>query len=60
MAKKIEVPEYVLDNTIRHMERMIEMGQPKVNSTKASEAFRLGRNDVKILKRLKEKANDNK
>lgn len=56
MAKKVEVPEYVLDNAIRHMERMVELGQPKDGSTKASEAFRLARKDIKTLKRLKLKA----
>lgn len=56
MAKKVEVPEYILDNTIRHMERMIEMGQPKDGSARASEAFRLARQDIKTLKRLKLKA----
>lgn len=55
MAKKVEVPEYILKNTIRHMERMIELGQPKSGSTKAYEAFRLGRKDIEILKRLKAK-----
>lgn len=53
MAKKVEVPEYILDTTIRHMERMVELGQPKDGSTKASEAFRLARQDIKTLKRLK-------
>lgn len=54
MAKKVEVPEYVLDNLIRHMERMIEHGQPKSNSTRATEALRLARQDVAKLKRLKQ------
>lgn len=54
MAKKAEVPEYVLDNLIRHMERMIEHGRPKSDSTRATEAFRLARQDVARLKRLKQ------
>lgn len=54
MAKKVEVPEYVLENLIRHLERMIELGQPKFNTTRATEAFRLARQDVAKLKRLKQ------
>lgn len=53
MAKKVEVPEYVLENVIRHLERMIELGQPKISTTRAIEAFRLTRQDVAKLKRLK-------
>lgn len=53
MAKKVEVPEYVLENVIRHLERMIELGQPKISTIRAIEAFRLARQDVAKLKRLK-------
>lgn len=53
MAKKAEVPEYVLDNVIRHLEKIIELGRPKDTSTKAIEAFRLARIDLAKLKRLK-------
>lgn len=53
MTKKVEVPEYVLDNIIRHLERVIEFGQPRISTSRATEAFRLARQDVAKLKRLK-------
>ena len=53
MTKKVEVPEYVIENIIRHLERMIKFGQPRINTSRATEAFRLARQDVAKLKRLK-------
>lgn len=59
MAKKIEIPAYILDGVIRHFEAVIENHQPRQRTIRSMEALRQAKQDLAKLKRLKIKNRNN-
>lgn len=55
MAKKTEIPDYVLDAVIRHFSAVIDNHVPRQRTIRSAEALRQARQDIAKLKRLRNK-----
>ncbi len=55
MAKKIEIPQYVLDGAIRHFEAVLSNHKPRQRTIRAMEAYRQAKLDLAKLRRIRAK-----
>lgn len=59
MAKKTEIPGYLLDAVIRHFSAVIDNHVPRQRTIRSAESLRQARQDLVKLKRLRNKIRRN-